>query len=316
MPSRLKITILFDLYHNEMLDPFENEEFSEFLRLLKQENINLLKNDTQALTLDILNDVDVLIIGNPINDFFSPEEVKNIEDYVRMGGSLFLISEYGSDYLQKTNLNDIARKFGFYFSTDIVKEKNGYNQNCQSVVSIKSLNHITNELTSHVRNLIIGGSCSLLLLNRNSQSFLKTNERTWTEKYDSLLKTWKESDNIEGNIIIGAYAEYGKGKVIGIGDIDLFSNEPNIGINARDNYKLVLNLLNWLREPVKERKTNTWMLDQIGAMQFQIKEVFSKLNYIIETLEILEKRISIIENTSFNYADEEIYDQILEKNDI
>ncbi|GAH25157.1 unnamed protein product, partial [marine sediment metagenome] len=63
--------------------------------------------------------VDVLVLGNPIDDYFSNIEIKDIVNFVRTGGNLILISEYGADYLQKTNLNDIAPNFGILFEKNI-----------------------------------------------------------------------------------------------------------------------------------------------------------------------------------------------------
>ena len=95
--------ILFDLAHKEMLNIEENE-FSELFNLLQRFNVKIGKNENKDLKRDILKKVDILIIGNPINDFFSNIEIKSIVDYVRQGGRLLLISEYGSDFLQKTLL--------------------------------------------------------------------------------------------------------------------------------------------------------------------------------------------------------------------
>ena len=100
----LERTILFDLFHNEMLDINEND-FSDFLNLLKRFNLKIKKNENKNLTSKLLENVNILVIGNPIDDYFSNIEIKDICNYVRIGGSLLLISEYGADYLQKTNLN-------------------------------------------------------------------------------------------------------------------------------------------------------------------------------------------------------------------
>ncbi len=314
MPPRRNTTILFDLYHNEMLD-VENEEFSEFFTLLKQQNAKILKNETQLLTMEILSEIDILIIGNPINTFFNSEEIKAIENYVRMGGNIMLISEYGADYLQKSNLNDLATKFGLYFSSDIVKEKNALNLNCPSIISLKSFDNNSNGLLSHIKDVLIGGSCSLLI-DRNAQGFLLSNKRTWIENYDGVTKTWIINNKNKESIILGAFAEHGKGKIIGLGDIDIFSNDPNIGINVYDNRKLILNMLNWLEEPVLESKLQTWALFQFGTLQNQIKEINSKLNNIIETLTILEQRISILEKNTNNMVVSELYEQVSERNDL
>ncbi|MFX1323350.1 MAG: hypothetical protein ACFE8N_00220, partial [Promethearchaeota archaeon] len=104
-------TIIFDNTHNEMLN-IHDKEFSTFLDFLNRIDLNIKTIEGDNLKQDALKDVNLLVIGNPIDNYFSSVETKVIVDFVRSGGGLLLLSEYGSDYLQKTNLNDIAGKFG------------------------------------------------------------------------------------------------------------------------------------------------------------------------------------------------------------
>ena len=97
------------------------------------------------------------------------------------------------------------------------------------------------------------------------------------------------------NQIISACTEFGRGKVVAIGDIDIFSNDSNIGLNCLDNRKFLLNLISWLLEPVKESDVMLWALNQLGSIQIELKRVNNKINNIIETMTILEYRISAIE---------------------
>ena len=75
----LKKTILIDLTHNEMLN-IEDEEFKEFLNLLKRLDLKVKKNENGRITKEILENIDLIIIGNPIDDFFSSLEIKYIVD--------------------------------------------------------------------------------------------------------------------------------------------------------------------------------------------------------------------------------------------
>ncbi len=146
----LKKTILFDVAHNEMLN-IEDKEFSEFSNLLRRLDINVKKNENEHLTKEMVRNVDLLVIGNPIDDFFSTPEIKIIVDFVRSGGGLLLLSEYGSDYLQKTNINDISGKFGIKFEKNLIKEVNKANQNCTSIIHIQ--NFLKHQLTKHIREM-------------------------------------------------------------------------------------------------------------------------------------------------------------------
>ena len=139
-------TILFDLCHNEMLN-IEEGEFSDFKNLLKKANLKVKINKSENLTKSDILDADIMVIGNPIDDYFSVQEIKLICDFVRTGGSLLLISEYGADFLQKTNLNDLSGKnFGIFFEKNLIKESNNGKES--SIIKIKNFedNDITNGL--------------------------------------------------------------------------------------------------------------------------------------------------------------------------
>ena len=286
-----KKTLLIDLNHNEMLNIHE-DDFSEFLGLLGSFNLKIRTNENKNITDKVLQNIDILIIGNPIDEYFSSIEIKSIIDFVREGGNLLLISEYGADYLQKTNLNDISGKyFGIYFQKNIVKKYNKINQNCNNILTIQDfIDHIT---TSQLRDIILGGSCSLLI-NKNSEPLFYSKE-SWTEVYNDLEKKWsKDEDNQQQ--IMGAYTEYGRGKVVALGDIDIFSNDPNIGLNLFDNRKFILNIFDWFTtDPAKDNDVLGWVLNQLGGLQNEIKEINNKISNIIETSTVLEKRISALE---------------------
>ena len=290
-------TILFDLAHNELLNIYD-DEFSEFLALLKSLNLKINQNEGKNLASKELH-ANILVIGNPVNNYFSNIEIKNVINFVRNGGAVLLISEYGGDYLQKTNINDISGKnFGIYFQKNIVREFNKINQNCSSILSVQNFN--SHNTTRQLRELIIGGSCSISLT-KSSNPLLWSND-SWTEIFNGTNEQ-RLKEKEETVQIISAYTEYGRGKALAIGDIDIFSNDPNIGLNCLDNRKFVENILSWLLEPVKKSDIMLWCLNQLGVLQNGIKGINNKINNIIETMTILEKRISSIEETKWEKSD-------------
>jgi len=287
-------TILFDLNHNEMLTL--DNDFSDFLKLLHNLNFKIEKNENKDLTKKVLENIDVLILGNPIDDYFSNIEIKEIVNFVRLGGSLLLVSEYGADYLQKTNLNDIANHFGFLFEKNLIKEQNPKNQNCSSILHIHEFPEV--DFLNGLREVVIGGTCSLYL-KKGAKVLLETSKlNNWSEIYNNSLEEWeKDKEQLH---IIAAYAKFGQGKVIALGDIDIFCNDDNIGINSLDNQKFLHNSLSWLVEPVKKSDVNSFILDQIGELQNGVKNIQTTINNLIETMSILEKRLTNIEGNSEN----------------
>ncbi|MFX0140787.1 MAG: hypothetical protein ACFFDN_44525 [Candidatus Hodarchaeota archaeon] len=289
----LKKNVLIDLTHNEMLN-IDDDEFKEFLNLLERLDMKIKKNEDEHITKEALENIDLLIIGNPIDDFFSSLEIKHVVDYVRSGGGLLLLSEYGADNLQKTNLNDIAGKFGIFFEKNIIKETNSANQNCTSILHVHDF--LKHDITKNIREIIIGGACSLLLT-KGVKPLLQTNEHSiWSEVYDNISEEWNKEDEKRQNI--ASYTEFGQGKVVAIGDIDIFTSNSRIGINSLDNRKFIQNVINWLIEPVKESKVMQFILSQLGELQYEIRETNKIINNVIETMTILEKRISHLEENS------------------
>ncbi|MBN1803605.1 MAG: hypothetical protein JW891_18995 [Candidatus Lokiarchaeota archaeon] len=290
-------SILFDLAHNEMVN-FRDEEFSEFANLLKSLGFQLLKNDINELKKKTLDNIDILIIGNPVSSYFSQIEIKTIVDFVRDGGCLLLLSEYGSDYIQKTNLNDLTGTyFGIFFEKNIIKEKNLKNQNCTSILSINEFPE--SNINEQLHEIIIGGTCSIILNTLAKPLLIKKGNITWSEVYNSAAQQWVPEENQinERDIILATYREYGRGKIVALGDIDLFTNDPNIGINKLDNRNFVINIFKWFTKPIKESSVRHWALDQLGSLQFQFKELNSKISNIIESLSLLEKRVSNLEKS-------------------
>ncbi len=290
MPFSNKSTILFDLSHNEMLNLSENE-FSEFSNLLENLSFKIILNEKSEINKDLLEKINILVIGNPINEFFSNNEIENIINYVRTGGSILLISEYGADFLQKSNLNDISGNFfNILFEDNIIKKKNQSNENCSSIISINTFpNH---EITNQLREIIIGGSCSLLL-KKGATPLLELDTSAWVEKYDDSTKEWYKEEK-KSQFLLSACSKFGRGKVVALGDIDILTNDVNIGIKQMDNKKFLTNIINWLIKPSEKSDVIYWTLNRIGTLETQIKNINIKIDNIIETITILEKRISNI----------------------
>ncbi|TFF85577.1 MAG: hypothetical protein EU518_00915 [Promethearchaeota archaeon] len=289
-------TILFDVSHNEMLNLSESE-YSDFLNLLKTLNQDIIKNENSDITDELLVAIDILVIGNPINDYFSTSEINNIIDFVKQGGSLLLISEYGGDSLQKTNINDISGKyFDIFFEKTILKENKELNQNISSILNIKSFPE--HDITHQLREVVIGGSCSILLKG-NAIILLELNDNVWSERYNSSINDW-DQDQKKEKYILSACSTYGKGKIVALGDVDIFSKDPNFGINQLENRKFIKNIFNWLIKPNEEDNSLNWALNRIGAIENKVQELNVKINNLIETITLLENRISDIEKKEVN----------------
>ncbi|MBD3213492.1 MAG: hypothetical protein GF311_12865 [Candidatus Lokiarchaeota archaeon] len=239
-----------------------------------------------------MRNIDVFVIGNPINEYFSIKEINSIIDFVKHGGSLLLISEYGGDVLQKTNINDISGKyFNIFFEKNILKEKKPSNNNSSNIIKISSFSD--HEITTQLREVVIGGSCSLLIKG-NATILLSLNDNGWAKKYNSSTNDW-DRDVKKMTYTVSACTTFGKGKVVALGDIDIFSKDPNFGINKLENRKFITNLFNWLIKPSEDSDTLDWALAKISSLEDKILGNNKKINNLIETITFLEKRISKLE---------------------
>ena len=140
-------------------------------------------------------------------------------------------------------------------ASNLIKEMNDNNQNCSSILLIQDF--LKNQMTRNLREMIIGGACSLFL-NKGVKPLLQTNENSvWSEVYNNTSEKWNK-DN-EKQQTIAAFTEFGQGKVVAIGDIDIFTSNSRIGLNSYDNRKFIQNIINWMITPVKESKVMTFI---------------------------------------------------------
>ncbi|MEJ2249954.1 MAG: hypothetical protein P8Y97_09870 [Candidatus Lokiarchaeota archaeon] len=173
-----------------------------------------------------------------------------------------------------------------------LKDKNTSDKNPSSIIHIKKFSQ--HQLTKNLREIVIGGSCSLYV-DKNAIPLLTTNGSAWSEIYKQHSKSWEKEER-EQKQIIAASTTFGRGKIVAIGDIDIFTNDKNIGINKLDNRNFITNFINWFIEPVESFDVIHWTLDQLGTLQNIVKDVNTKISNLIETSTFLEERISNIEH--------------------
>ncbi len=80
---------------------------------------NVSINNKGPLTADKLAECDILLLKNPTK-LYTPEEIRDIEKFVRSGGGLFLVGEHTDVFGTSSCLNQVARRFGILFRPDAV----------------------------------------------------------------------------------------------------------------------------------------------------------------------------------------------------
>ncbi|MHA1728065.1 MAG: hypothetical protein ACTSWY_04975, partial [Promethearchaeota archaeon] len=279
-----------DQSHGEILNLSDNE-FRQFAKLLARVYGVIAVHNSGNITEEILEGVNLLILGCPANSYFLKEEIRLIVDFVVKGGNLFVLSEYGADSVQKTNLNDLTKHFGIYFEKTVVHTSNG-NTGATSLQMITDI--INHEITKDVHKVMLGGCCSIRTA-KNAFSICNSSNDSWIEIYDDLNNTWIKNNDFKVSLISAVV--YGLGRVVALGDIDIFGQNNRFGLNSLDNKRLIHNIFLYFQGQVQSNTTMKWILGQLSLHREEFVRVRESFGDIIENQKILEKRISRLEET-------------------
>ena len=198
---------------------------------------------TRPLTMDYLQDYDVLLLKNPTYPY-TQEEVDDIVKWVEQGGGLFLMGEHTNVFGSSVPLNTLGRRFGFYFRYDSVfdiEEK------------FEQLWHVPRYLACPVvqnqRNFLFATSCSiqpLHYLRRTRNAVVAGGLWSLPIEYASgnfypQVKT--RTDMTYGPLVQMITATRGKGRVIGFSDSTTFSNFSS---QLPGKPEMLLSSMSWL----------------------------------------------------------------------
>ncbi|MFW9901472.1 MAG: hypothetical protein ACFFDY_09295 [Candidatus Thorarchaeota archaeon] len=296
------ITIGLDYSHNNILT-VESSSFGEFFQFLFTSSYKLGKIEAGFNSLANLEKYNVLILSTPRNINLNEDEITIIEEYVKNGGSLLICSSSGGDYSNNTNLNDLTRKFGFEFAPDEIYDSVNYVNLQKRPMITRFKPHVT---TNQIKKIVLSSSCSTKILdfiedeeNIKIDWVLQSGLNSWHKRYDG--EYWIEEDSPKIPLMV--VIEYFKGKVVGLGNISIFSSLAHeYGFSALDNDILIANILNYL----------------IGSLESEGKAVTIELNldlyYWVEEIIKKEKwdNISDLINVSLKHFKDN-YSQIIEE---
>jgi len=291
-----------DYSHNNFL-ALESSSFGEFTQFLFTSGYKLGKIETGFNSLDNLDKYNVIILSTPRNTSLKLNEIKILEKYVKNGGSLLIVSSSGGDYTNSTNLNDLTQKFGFEFVSDEINDSVNY-VNLQKRPIITSIKpHV---ITDQIKKIVFSSSCSTKILdfiedekNVKIQGVMQSGLNCWRKRYDG--EHWVEEDSPKIPLMV--VVEYFKGKVVGFGNLSIFSSlAREYGFSAFDNDILIANILSFL----------------IGSLESEGKPVTIELNldlyYWVEGIVKKEKwdNVSDLINVSLKYFKDN-YDTIIKE---
>ncbi|MHA1824979.1 MAG: Gldg family protein [Promethearchaeota archaeon] len=241
-----KHSIALDYSHNNMLT-LEASSYTDFTQFLFASGYNLGKIEAGFGSAMTLKDYDAIIISSPKNINLTPQEIENLEQYVKNGGGLLLVSTRGGDYVNRTNLNELTQNFGFRFVADEVSDSVKYVSLQKRQILDKFKSHY---ITEEIQKIVLSSACSIetfdLEENRKdvrNEIVVRGSLYCFRNVFDG--QTWTEEDSPKIPLMV--CVEYFKGKVFAFGSLSIFSSlGREYGFMAFDNDIIIANILRWL----------------------------------------------------------------------
>lgn len=231
---------------------------------LLQKDGYILKSGHEAFSSSYLSGLKILVIANalsgtglwrlPTRSAFSKDEILSLNQWVSGGGSLLLIADHMPFAGAAAQL---ALSFGFNFIDGFAHRKDDNLEMFSRGKNNLASSRITNGRNNSER------IDSILFF--TGQSFIAPKDATvisfLNDDYEILLPevAWQFNDTtprLSGQgLVNGAYMEYGKGRVVVMGEAAMFSAQVSgpqrnkAGMNhsdARQNPQFLLNLIHWL----------------------------------------------------------------------
>lgn len=209
-----------------------------------------LENVTLLVIANALNEKNINSWQLPVHSAFTADEIKNINHWVRNGGSLFLIA----DHMPFAGaVSDLAQSMGFSFYDGFAMRKPRENFD---MFSYSNGMLMRNELTG------LHGSLDSII-SFTGQAFTIPDNATSVITLDSSYKVllpeiaWEFDGSTKMISAEGlsqlAYCKYGSGKIVMAGEAAMFTAQKvgdfKVGMNASyapHNVQLLLNIFEWL----------------------------------------------------------------------
>lgn len=240
--------------------------YKAFATLLERDGYNV-KSYEGLFSEEALDKSRILVISNALNkknvghwyvptySAFTDAEIEVVKEWVKNGGSLFLIADHMP---MGGAAKKLAAAFNFEFTDGFAMESgkgrrgyfsrknNGLQEN--EITNGRNENERVEEVTSFTGQAfqIPEYAKPILVLDEKYVNKLPDTAWVFTEKTRTQTATgWSQ----------GAFAGYGKGRIVLWGEAAMFtaqlggSNARKFGMNredAKENYKLLLNIIHWL----------------------------------------------------------------------
>ncbi|MCX6666544.1 MAG: hypothetical protein NT038_10900 [Euryarchaeota archaeon] len=180
------------------------------------------RNTNFTLTLDLLQNYDILILKCPTKPY-SNEEVDAIFRFVENGGGLFLIGDHTNVFGMSTYLNQVAQRFGIEYKNDATFMVSTWG----NFVEYSSPTMLPHPIVQHFSQFQFLTSCSLNAP-LNSEDVMVSHEMyaiPGSYTTDAFFaEEGRPSIQPRGVFLISTALKYGKGRIVAFTDSTVFSS--------------------------------------------------------------------------------------------
>jgi plastocyanin len=326
LPRPENVTVMFDFKHCANYT-IANEKFSRVINWTQDNNFTVEINNENELVESTLENVDVLIIFEPEEDF-TEFETEDVLSFVRNGGGMLID---GSRKRADSNLNELTNPFGFqvvnasatYINATNLEDPIGVNNTLTNFTlsEFKDLPIFTENVTVPLTEktiTTINYMGALLEFNEtlstewlNNEGLLnegelihcytlaKGNETIYADDGDGVVEENETRGN--ENVFLSAAETSENGRVVGLGSAAIF-NDSSTG-RKPVNTKLYQRTLQWLAKMYAVLESQDFTLEELEIKKDEETaasiQVYAENNTVLEDLNVTLRffRIENVEKT-------------------
>lgn len=260
-------TIMFDESYKQdqwYAQPVVSAGFSTVAGVVA-DDYNVISNDQGYSSADILSPKCILILPMPFGSIVDERHYANIAKWVNRGGRLVLLGFYLMETHHYSNLNNLARRFGFEFSPNLTmpKGREDFRQCMDQAFAYANRNYWIETMPNAMpaSHPLIEGIATLAITSSCTVDSATTPDLLVSTSYPVAVLHARGHKNPEGRLVqltdyvldkhdsapILVALRYGGGQVVGIGSWKVFVNEL-VEDSRNDNLRLFQNLISWLAQ--------------------------------------------------------------------
>ncbi|HME55671.1 MAG TPA: hypothetical protein VKM55_25920 [Candidatus Lokiarchaeia archaeon] len=295
---RGEYTCLIDKAFNELLD-VHDDNFSELFSLLTESlKVSIAINRDQPISEDLLYSSNMFVLGCPTRVKLEKDDIELIVKYVREGGNLLVISDAGGDLANKSNMNDLVNVFGIEIESTTVRDSRNVGSAVSPMLDNINIGHVTNK---NVIRLVAGGATTLLI-QEPAVTLFATGKTSVIEKYSPRENNAWKIMKVGENYPLASACMHGQGKVVVCGDVDMFSDDPEFGINAFDNGTFIKNIFSWFLAPVETSTVIDWLISRVASLEEKCDALAQKYDALALENEKLKKMVKEVRPGEGEYS--------------